>query len=120
MKIISVRLEPVARILSMIYAFFGVVFLCQFVFSDAEYLTLPFGIIAPLINFNINLKMQRSTNIFYSLFCFLAEIIAYALSGWITGAAAVICFNFVAKKMGGIDAKFVSTAGENNSEKLDN
>jgi len=109
MRIISVRLEPVARIFSAIYGFLGIVCFFQFAFSDAEYLTMPIGIVAPLIYLNFNLKLQRSTNIVWSLFYCIAEIIAYAISGWITGAAAVICFNLVAKWMGGVDARFVST-----------
>jgi hypothetical protein len=31
------------------------------------------------------------------------------LTGWITGIAVAVGFNFIAKKMGGIDAKYVST-----------
>ena len=112
MRIISVRLGPVARVFSVVYAFLGIVCFCQFAFSDAEYLTMPFGIIAPLIYLNFNFKLQRSTDVFYNLLGCFAGIIAYAISGWITGAAAVICFNFVAKRMGGIDAKYVLTTDE--------
>jgi hypothetical protein len=38
-----------------------------------------------------------------------AEILAYAISGWVTGAVVVLVFNFVAKRMGGIDAKWLIT-----------
>ncbi|MGD0799970.1 MAG: hypothetical protein ABR906_01510 [Terracidiphilus sp.] len=120
MRIISVRFEPVARVMSVVYAFLGVIGFCQFAFSDAEYLTLPIGVVAPLIYLNFNLKLQRSTNIAYNLFLCLAEIIAYAISGWITGAAAALCFNLVAKRMGGIDAKYVSAIDDEMSSKLEN
>jgi len=119
MRILAVRVEPVARILSIIYAFLGLVGFLQFSFSDAPYLTLPFGVVAPLVFFNINLKLPRSTNLAYDLFCCVAEIIAYAITGWITGAAAALCFNLVAKWRGGIDAKYVSTTEKETPSELD-
>jgi hypothetical protein len=42
----------------------------------------------------------------------MAEILAYPLTGWITGAVFALCFNFIAKATGGIDAKYVSTVPE--------
>jgi len=39
----------------------------------------------------------------------VAAVLSYALTGWITGAVAALCFNAVAKRTGGIDAKYVST-----------
>ena len=96
MRIISIRFEPVARVLCIIYAAFGFVDFIQFAFSDAPYMTLPLGILAPLVYLNINLKFPRSTNLLYNiLFCF-AYVIAYGITGWATGAAAAVCFNFVA------------------------
>jgi hypothetical protein len=43
----------------------------------------------------------------------VAEILAYAVTGWITGAAAALCFNIACKQLGGIDAKYLSIANEN-------
>jgi hypothetical protein len=120
MRIISVRLEPVARVLSVVYAFFGLVRFLMFAFTGAEYITLPFGVVAPLIYLNFNLNLPRSTSLAYNIFIFFAAIISYAVSGWITGAAFVICFNIVANKMGGIDAKYVSAINEIHSSRIDN
>lgn len=112
MRIISIRLGPVTRILSVVYAILGFVIFCHFEFSDAPYLTLPFGIVAPLVYLNINLNLPRSDTLAYIFFSGLAEILAYAVTGWITGAAAVLCFNVVAKRMGGVDAKYFTTIDE--------
>jgi len=116
MRMISVRLKPVARILSVIYALLSVVGFLQFAFGGNDHLTLPFGIVAPLFYLNFNLNLPRSTDIAYNMGCFLSYIVAYAITGWITGAAAVISFNFVAEKMGGIDAKFITTINDEKSE----
>ena len=95
--------------MSVVYAFLGVVGFLQFAFSGNDHLTLPFGIVAPLVYLNFNLNLPRSTDIAYNIGCFLAYIVSYAITGWITGAAAVIAFNVVAKKTGGIDAKYITT-----------
>ena len=112
MRIISVRLEPVARVLCLIYAVFGLGAFLLFEFSDTQYLTLPLGIVAPLFHLNVNFNLPRSTSFVLTVLCGIAEILAYAATGWITGAAAAWCFNVVAKLMGGIDAKYVSIVDE--------
>lgn len=115
MRIISVRLEPVARVLSIVYAVFGLGSFCLFEFTDAQYLTLPFGVVAPLFNLNVNFNLPRSTSFVYIVFSGFAAVLAYALTGWLTGATAAFCFNVVAKQLGGIDAKYVSISKEEES-----
>jgi hypothetical protein len=119
MRIISVRLEPIARILAIIYAVFGLGAFFLFEFTDSQSLTLPFGIFGPLFHLNLNFNLPRSTSVLDTFFTGVAAILAYAVTGWITGAAATLCFNPVAKRLGGIDAKYVSTITENDSVKLE-
>src|ERR1700692_651578 len=118
MRILAVRIEPVARVFSIIYAFMGLIGFLQFSFTDAQYLTLPIGVVAFLVHFNINLNLPRTTNPIYNLLYCFAEIITYAVTGWITGAAAAFCFNLVAKQRGGIDAKYVSIIEEEKPSEL--
>jgi hypothetical protein len=80
MRIISIRWEPVARVLCVVYAFFGLLFFLIFAFTDAPELTLPFGIVAPLFHFNFNLKLPRSTSFTYNVFLGFLAVFAYALS----------------------------------------
>jgi hypothetical protein len=117
MRIISVRWQPVARILAIIYAVCGLGVFCLFEFTDAPYLTLPFGILGPFFHLNFNINLSRSSDLLSNAFFGFATVVAYALTGWITGAAIALCFNLVAKKMGGIDAKYVSTINENETMK---
>ncbi|HEV7218290.1 MAG: hypothetical protein ACHP8A_10325 [Terriglobales bacterium] len=112
MRIISIRVAPVARILALTYAAFGFCGFVLFAFSSADVLTLPFGIVMPLFYLNANFKFERSSDLVYNIFLGLASVLLYALTGWITGAVVTICFNFVAKQVGGIDAKFVSTVNQ--------
>jgi hypothetical protein len=113
MRILSVRWQPVAKILAIIYAVAGLGTFCLFEFTGAPYLNLPFGILAPLIALNLNFNLSRPSSVLSSAFFGVAEILAYALTGWITGTAIAVCFNLVAKAIGGIDAKYVSTFNEN-------
>lgn len=110
MRIISVRVAPVALVLTITYALFGFGAFLVYAFSGAEFLTLPFGVLAPLFHLNLTLNLTRSGGVFYNIFLCTAAVLSYALTGWITGAFAAICFNVVAKQMGGVDAKYVSIA----------
>jgi hypothetical protein len=112
MRIISVRVEPVARVLAIAYAVFGLSAFLTYAVSSAETLTLPFGVLAPLFHLNLNVNLARSNGVLYNIFLCVAGILSYALTGWITGAVAAVCFNVVAKYTGGIDAKYVSVAKE--------
>ena len=113
MRIISVRVEPVARVLAIVYAVFGLsAFLLYAVAPNVRYLTLPFGVLAPLFRLNLNVNLARSTGVLYNIFLCVAAVLSYALTGWITGAFAAVCFNVAAKQTGGIDAKYVSVSSE--------
>jgi hypothetical protein len=109
MRIISIRVEPVAQILAIMYGFFGLGAFVFYALTNASYLTLPFGVIAPLIHLNLDINLGRSTSVAYNLFGCLAAVLSYALTGWLTGAGLTLCFNLIAKMVGGIDTKYFST-----------
>jgi hypothetical protein len=117
MRIIGIRIEPFARVLAITYSIFGLVTYLFFAVKSADSLTLPFGILAPLVDFSVNLHLPRSSGVFYNIFLCIAAILSFALSGWITGAAGALCFNAIAKEIGGIDAKYVSTVVHENGAK---
>lgn len=112
MRILGVRWEPVARVVAIIYGLFGVGAFCMSEFTQTSQLTLPVGILAPVIHLNFNLNVPRPGGVLAGLLAGAAEILAYAVTGWITGAATAFCFNVVCKQVGGIDAKYVSIANE--------
>jgi hypothetical protein len=64
----------------------------------------------PLFHLNLNFNLARSSGAFYNIFLCAAAVLSYAVTGWITGALTAVCFNVIAKQMGGIDAKYVSVA----------
>jgi hypothetical protein len=113
MRILGVRWEPVARVVAIIYGLFGVGAFCLSEFTRASQLTLPLGILAPVIHLNFNLNVPRPSGVLSGLLAGAAEILAYAVTGWITGAAMALCFNIVCKQLDGIDAKYVSIVNEN-------
>jgi TM2 domain-containing membrane protein YozV len=113
MRILGVRWEPVARVLAIIYGLFGVGAFCLSEFTRASQLTLPFGVVAPVFHLSFNLNVPRPDGVFSGVMAGVAEILAYAVTGWITGAVAALGFNIVCRRLGGIDAKYVSIANEN-------
>ena len=117
MRIISVRVSPVAKVLAVVYAVFGLSAFVTYAVSNAQFLILPFGILAPLFHLNLNLNLARSGGVLYNTFLAVAAVLSYALTGWITGAVAAVLFNVVAKQMGGIDAKCVSVTSDELSAK---
>ena len=66
---------------------------------------LPVGMVAPMVHFNFN--FQRTKDPVYKTLLFFASIVGYALTGWLTSMALVICFNLAARLKGGIDADFI-------------
>ena len=117
MRIVSIRVAPVARALAIAYAVFGLFAFVVYAVGSAEFLTLPFGILAPLFHLNVNFNLARSGGVLYNIFLCVAAVLSYALTGWITGVIAAVCFNVIAKQTGGIDAKYVSVADDPTSAK---
>jgi hypothetical protein len=74
--------------------------------------TLPVGVIAPFVNFDINLNMPRSITASAPIAYAIAAVLAYAVSGCISGLVGICLFNFIADIMGGIDARFVKTVDD--------
>jgi hypothetical protein len=112
MRITSIRIAPVARIMAIAYAVFGLVAFLLFAVKGDQYLTLPFGVVAPLVHLNLNLNLVRSTGLFYNIFLCLAAVVSYSLTGWVTGAVGTLLFKVIAKHTGGIDAKYFSATNK--------
>jgi hypothetical protein len=108
MKIVALRTEPIARVFAIIYGVFGFITWLAFAFSNANCITLPFGIIGPMVHFNLSLNLMRSTDLLYNFLLLIGSIVSFALTGWITAAAGVLCFNVIAQQRGGIPADFIS------------
>ena len=108
MKIVALRIQPIAKVVAAIYSIFGVSFWITYCLSKAEYLTLPVGLVAPMVNFSFSLHFHRTTDAAYNMLLFVASVAGYALTGWLTAMVLVICFNLAARLKGGIDADFIS------------
>jgi len=110
MRIIAIRVRPVCIAFSCLYAVVGLSSFIQYCFLEQmQQFTLPFGIIAPFVHFNINLNIPRSMTASAPLLYAIAAVVAYAVSGCISGLIGTYLFNFIAGRMGGIDARFVKT-----------
>ena len=119
MRIVSVEPAPVAYIFAIAYAPFGFLSFVVYAFSNMHGFVLPIGIFMGIFHLSFNLNLPRSSDLLGNvLYCF-AAILAYAASGWITGAAFALCLNFAARKTGGIDAKFVSINEHHSDEAPD-
>ena len=66
MKIAALRIRPIARVGAAIYALFGASFWTGYCFSKASYLTLPVGLVAPMVHFNFNFNFQRTKDPVYN------------------------------------------------------
>jgi hypothetical protein len=110
MRIISIEPAPVARVFALTYAVVGFVAFTTYAFSNLQFFIFPIGIIMGVFHLVFNLQLPRSHDLITNAFFCGGAILSYAASGWITGVAVTLCFNFIAEKTGGIDAKFVSAA----------
>ncbi|HEY1800246.1 MAG TPA: hypothetical protein VGG46_04860 [Terriglobales bacterium] len=107
MRIVSIRAFQVAKVLGIVYTLFGFTTFILYAVRGDEALTLPFGILAPLVNLNVNLTLPHMNGVLYNIFLCAAALISYAVTGWITGMFLAFCFNFIAKKTNGIEAKYL-------------
>jgi len=113
MRIISIRVRPVCIAFSCLYAIVGLFSFIQYCFlEEMQQLTLPIGIIVPFVYLTFNLKFPKSMTASAPIVYMIATIFVYAVSGCITGLAGTYLFNFIARIMGGIDARFVKTADD--------
>jgi hypothetical protein len=109
MRIMSFRMAPVARILAIGYGILGPFIVIFSKLRGAEPFTLPLGVVAPLFHLNFNLNIPMPTQWGYGLLVCLIAAICYAITGWITGAAAVLVFNFISPRVGGIEASVLTS-----------
>jgi hypothetical protein len=108
MRIIAIKPRPVIIIVVGIYAVLGFLAFLTFAFSSAQYFTIPFGIYTPEVHLNLNFNLKRSPDLLANAFFCVALVLSYAMSGFLTAAGATLGFNYVAGKMGGVDAKYFS------------
>lgn len=109
MRIISLRVTPVARVFAILYAALSPVSVILLLLSKADYLRIPLGIVAPPLFFlNINFNLQSPTHFVTGILLMLFAVVCYAVTGWLTGAAAVLCFNFIAHRTGGVEASVLA------------
>ncbi|MGO8794644.1 MAG: hypothetical protein ACLQLC_07465 [Candidatus Sulfotelmatobacter sp.] len=104
MRITSFRVTPVARVLAIIYGIFGLTYVPTLFLLGAKQMILPVGIVAPLVFLNLNLRFALPSHFLTGVLSVVAASLCYAVTGGLTGAAAVLAFNFVAGQLGGIEA----------------
>jgi|SRR5580704_12342032 hypothetical protein len=109
MQIMSFRVTPVARVLAINYAVLGLTYLSTLLLTGAKGMIPPLGIVAPLV-FNLNLHLALPTHFLNGVLSAVAAALCYTVTGWLTGAAAVLAFNFAAQQLGGIEASVVVKA----------
>jgi hypothetical protein len=107
MRIIAIRVRPVCVAFSCLYATVGLLSFIQYCFlEEMRQFTLPF------VYFTFNLKIPRSTTVSALVVYLIAAVFAFAVSGCITGLVGTYLFNFIARIMGGTDARFVKTTDD--------
>lgn len=108
MRIMSLKVAPIAKVLAILYAACSPLIAIRMVLSEAEYLRIPLGLFAPPLTYlNINFDIQRPTHFLSGILFMLCAAACYAATGWLTGAVAVVFFNFIARRTGGIQASVI-------------
>ncbi len=108
LKVTGIKIAPVARVFAILYFVFGLAYFFIVSLQHAERITFPLGILAPFIGFNINLSFIRFTDVPGAALQMICCLVTYSVTGWITGAVLILCFNLVAKQLGGLTAQCFS------------
>ncbi len=91
-----------ARVFAIFYAAFSPFIAISMLLSGADYLRIPLGLVAPPLTYlNINFNIQRPEHFISGALFMLFGVVCYAATGCLTGAVAVLCFNFIARQTGG-------------------
>jgi len=106
----SLRVTPVARVLAIIYGVLGFAYVPTLLLVGAKQMTLPIGIVGPLVFLSLNLHFALPTHFVTGVLSAAGASVCYTVTGWLTGAAAVLAFNFVARRIGGIDASVLTSS----------
>ena len=86
MRIIAIRVRPVCLAFSCLYAVVGLFAFIQYCFlEEMQQFTLPVGIIAPFVHFNLNINVPRSMTASAPFAYAIVAMFAYAISGCISG-----------------------------------
>jgi hypothetical protein len=109
MRIASLRIKPVALILAIGYAALSPFAIIFAVWLKVNPIRIPLGVVAPLVAFNINFDIQPPTSVFWAVLFVLFAVLCYAATGWLTWMAAVLVFNFIARRTGGIEAAVLTS-----------
>src|SRR5262245_29329364 len=107
MRILSLRVTPVARVFAILYGVLSPLLVLGTMLSNPDYVRVPLGIVAPLVHLNFNFNLQTPTHFFTGVLLVLFGIACYIATGWLTGAALVLAFNFVSRRLGGIEANSI-------------
>jgi hypothetical protein len=109
MRIMSLKVRSVAQVFAILYAAFSPVIVISMVLSNATYFRIPLGIFAPPLTYlNINFDIQRPEHFLSGVLFMLFGAVCYAATGWLTGAVLVLCFNFIVRRTGGIEASVLT------------
>jgi hypothetical protein len=104
MRILSVRVIPVARVLAIVYGVLGFAYVPALLLIDAKQMVFPVGIVGPPVFLSLNLHFALPTHFVTGVLSMIFACLCFALTGFLTGAATGLAFNFVAKRTGGVDA----------------
>jgi hypothetical protein len=107
MQIVAIEPRPFVGLLASIYAAIGLLVFIVFELGSAEHVLIPVGLFNPevhLLFFSLN--VNRSDDPLTKAFLRLGLVFSYPLSGFLTGVAGMLCFNFLAEKTGGFAKYF--------------
>ncbi len=107
MRILSLHVAPFARVLAIIYGAYGIIYIPTLLLLNAKQVLLPIGVVAPSLLLSFNFRFPTPTHFLAGVLCSAFAVICYAITGALTGTAAVLAFNLVAKHMGGVEATWV-------------
>ena len=81
MRIISLRVSPVARAFAIVYGVLGFIYVPLLLLVGAKEMVLPVGLVGPPIFFNLNLHFALPTNFTSGVLSALFATLCYAASG---------------------------------------
>jgi len=103
-KVLRLDMSSTVRLFVLVYSLIGLYAASKSVIVGDESIYCPFGFEYPLLHLTIDVTFKVPREVWLSPFMVLISVIFYALSGIISGVAAVLLYNLTAKFWPGISA----------------
>jgi hypothetical protein len=106
-RIMSIDARALAKLLAWTYGILTTLGAVVLLFTQMDRITYPLGFMVPGFHLNLNLNLPLTSNPLGRILTVSGMVLAYVMTGWISGYLLAGLLNLVARHRGGIPVTIV-------------